>query len=380
MLIDPTNYAQARAARRHQHMPISERRGKVLITLMAILTLTGCGSAPPDGPGREVEIAQSALRPGWFGGYLDVTLFPGLPPQKLSSQGTVTTVISFISSHPTRPCEPAWGGFYDLDRASDKLDLDAKVDAFRAGGNDIAVSFGGQRGTDLAAACTDADALVRAYTSVISRYGVDTVDLDIEGTGASDHAAVKRRAAAIMRLQAERPPDDPLRVWLTLPVSREGLTPAAVISVETMLESGVDLAGVNIMTMNFGPLAPGETMLDAAVAAAEATHRTLAGMYATAGKPVGAAALWNRIGLTPMIGVNDIAGNVFTLKDAEGLNSFALERGIGRMSMWSLNRDTACNAAGQGQTSSSAASDCSGVDQEPGAFAKVLANAFTHPP
>jgi len=361
-------------------MPLSERRGKVLITLLAILTLTGCGSAPPDGPGREAEITQSTLRPGWFGGYLDITLFPVLPLQDLPLQGAVTTVLSFISSDPARPCEPAWGGFYDLDRASDKLDLDSQLDAFRAAGNDIAVSFGGQRGTELAAACTDGDALVRAYTSVISRYGLDTVDLDIEGAGAADHTAVERRAAAIVRLQAERPPDDPLRVWLTLPASREGLTPAAVISVETMLESGVDLAGVNIMTMNFGALAPGETMLDAAVAAAEATHRTLAAMYATAGRPIDAAALWNKIGLTPMIGVNDVEGNVFTLADAEGLNSFALERGIGRMSMWSLNRDAACNSAGQGQTYSSAASDCSGVDQEPGMFGEVLANAMTNPP
>jgi chitinase len=345
--------------------------------LMAVLTLTACGSTPPDGPGRDVEVTQNAIRPGWFGGYLDVTLFPGLPPQELPSQGRETTVLSFISSDPARPCEPAWGGFYDLDRASDKLDLDSRLEAFRTAGNDVAVSFGGQRGTELATACTDGDALVRAYTSVISRYGLDTVDLDIEGAGAADHAAMQRRATATARLQAERPPDHPLKVWLTLPVSREGLTPAAVISVETMLEAGVELAGVNIMTMNFGPLAPGETMLDTAVAAAEATHRKLAGMYAAAGRPLDAAALWNKIGLTPMIGVNDVEGNVFTLADAKGLNSFALERGIGRISMWSLNRDAACNSGSQGQTHSSVASDCSGVEQEPGVFAEVLSNALT---
>lgn len=361
-------------------MPTSERRGRYLIVLMAVLTLTGCGSTPPDGPGREVEVTQSAIRPGWFGGYLDVTLFPGLPPQELPSHGTVTTVLSFISSDPARPCEPAWGGSYSLDRASDKLDLDSQLVAFRKAGSDLAVSFGGQRGTELAAACTDGDALVRAYTSVISRYGLDTVDLDIEGVGAADPAAVKRRAAATARLQAERPRDEPLRVWLTLPVSREGLTPAAVVSVESMLESGVDLAGVNIMAMNFGPLAPGETMLHAAVAAAEATHRTLAGIYASAGRTLDAAALWNKIGLTPMIGVNDVKENVFTLADAAGLNSFAVERGIGRMSMWSLNRDAACTSAGQGQPHSSAASDCSGVEQEAGMFGEVLARALTHPP
>jgi chitinase len=342
--------------------------------------LAGCGSTPPDGPGRESEVTQSAFRPGWFGGYLDVTLFPGLRLQELPPQGSVTTVLSFVSSDPARPCEPAWGGFYDLDRASDKLNLDAQLDAFRAAGHDIAISFGGQRGTELAAACTDGDALLRAYTAVISRYRLDTMDLDIEGPGAGDKAAAQRRAAATARLQADRPPDEPLRVWLTLPVSKEGLTPAAVISVETMLESGVDLAGVNIMAMNFGPLAHGETMLDTAVAAAEATHRTLAGIYAKADKPLDAAALWNKIGLTPMIGINDVEANVFTLADAEGLNSFALEKRIGRLSMWSLNRDAACSSAGQGQAHSIVASDCSGVEQLPGKFAEVLANAFTNQP
>ena len=50
------------------------------------------------------------------------------------------------------------------------------------------------------------------------------------------------------------------------------------------------------------------------------------------------------------------------------------------MSMWSLNRDAACNSPGEGQTHSSVASDCSGIEQEPGIFAEVLSNALTRQP
>jgi chitinase len=364
-------------------MPGFQRHGWPLIVLMALAGLSGCSPGTPNGQGKEVETTKAnTVAAGWFGGYLDVTILPGLRLDESSPPGTVTTLLAFVTSDPARPCEPSWGGFYDLDRASEKLALDAQVTAFRKSGHDVAVSFGGQRGPELAAACTDPEALVRAYRTVITRYGVNTVDLDIEGPSASDRDAATRRAAAIARLQAERPPNSPLKVWLTLPVSGNGLTPAAVTSVETMLEAGVELTGINIMTMNFGHLAPGASMGDTAVGAAEATHRMLSTLYENANRPIDDASLWNRIGLTPMVGVNDVAGNVFTLDDAKELNSFALERGVGRMSMWSLNRDAACTTAAgeQGQTHSSVASDCSGIAQEAGMFAKVLGSALSHQP
>lgn len=358
-------------------MPSLTWLGRSLVVFAALLPLAACGPGQQDRNGPGVELNHAELNPRWFGGYLDVTLVPPLRLQDAPPQGPVTAVLSFITSNPDRPCEPSWGGSYDLEQAKGKLDLDAQVEAFRKAGNDVAVSFGGQLGTELAVACADSGALVDAYSAVIARYGLDTVDLDVEGNGAGDPSAAQRRASAMARLQSERPADNPLKVWLTLPVSANGLTPAAKVSVETMLEAGVELAGVNIMTMNYGPLKQGQSMLAASVSAAEGTHRTLKALYEQAGKPLDDAALWNRIGLTPMIGRNDVEGQVFTREDAEGLNAFALERGVGRMSMWSLNRDTGCDPGKQGQTSGAVSNNCSGLDQEPGMFGKVLGHAFT---
>jgi chitinase len=41
-----------------------------------------------------------------------------------------------------------------------------------------------------------------------------------------------------------------------------------------------------------------------------------------------------------MIGQNDIQGERFTVTDAQGLLSFASHAHLGRVSLWSLNRDT----------------------------------------
>ena len=73
------------------------------------------------------------------------------------------------------------------------------------------------------------------------------------------------------------------------------------------------------------------------------------------------------IGLTPMIGLNDTVPQVFTLDDAERLVTFAMEKGIRQISMWSLNRDKAC--AGNVATVSDT---CSGVAQDAFAFSTIF--------
>jgi chitinase len=357
-------------------MAVSRRWNRFFMIFAAVIAVAACNLPPPAASGRQTEVSPAEPDRRWFGGYLDVTQVPALRLADSPRHGTVTTVLSFINSAPAKPCEPSWGGYYDLQQAEDKLHLGAQVEGFRQGGNDVAVSFGGQLGMELAAACTDSDALVRAYGVVIAKYGLGVVDLDIEGKGLEDHTAAGRRAGAMARVQAGRPADAPLKVWLTLPASADGLTPGGEYAVQSMLEAGVELAGVNIMTMNFGPLVTGQTMLTAAINAAEGTHRALAAFYEKAGNPLEAAVLWKKIGLTPMIGVNDVRGQVFTLEHAEGLNRFASERSIGRMSMWSLNRDTGCDSSSDGQGTEAASPQCSGVKQEPGRFAKLLGTGY----
>src|SRR5690606_16514480 len=79
--------------------------------------------------------------------------------------------------------------------------------------------------------------------------------------------------------------------------------------------------------------------------------------------------LWSRLGATPMIGQNDVPGEVFTVEDAVEFAEFAADRGLGRVSFWSLNRDAPCSSAFPDVAVLSGV--CSGVEQEPLAFARA---------
>ena len=78
-----------------------------------------------------------------------------------------------------------------------------------------------------------------------------------------------------------------------------------------------------------------------------------------------------RIELTPMIGVNDVMTNVFTLDDAAALGGFVREAGLGGLHFWALDRDAPCP---RGATI--AVSTCSGVDAAPYAFTRAFARAL----
>lgn len=75
-----------------------------------------------------------------------------------------------------------------------------------------------------------------------------------------------------------------------------------------------------------------------------------------------------------MIGQNDVVDEIFTLNDAEAINTFAREQGVGRLSMWSANRDIPC---GENYVDVKVVSDaCSGVKASKGSYALALSNGF----
>ncbi|MEY9853833.1 chitinase [Leifsonia sp. EB41] len=312
----------------------------------------------------------------WFASYVDVTATPKYAFESLGATSTKDAVLSFIVSDLTKPCTPSWGGAYTMDEAHGSLDLDRRIARLQQQGGTVAVSFGGQRNEELAVGCTDPSALKNAYASVVDRYKIGTVDLDLEGDGLVNADASARRATAIHDLQQERrAAGKSLAVWLTLPVSPTGLTVDGTNAVSAMLKAKVDIAGVNLMTMDFGAAKEaGKSMAATSEAALTAAQRQLGVLYDRAGTHQSDPSLWAKIGATPMIGQNDDQGQVFGLADARTLNAWAISTGIGRMSMWSANRDKTC---GSNYVDTSAVSDaCSGVDQGKATFAGLLSKGF----
>ena len=330
---------------------------------------------------RHVQDSRAASDgDAWFAGYVDATVTPLHKFEQPESASTRDVVLSFIVADPADLCSPSWGAAYSLDSAAQDLDLDRRIARLRQQEGSVVVSFGGAINSELASVCTDPEGLLSAYRDVVERYDLRTIDLDIEADALTNVEGTTRRAVAIKALQDEREKaGKDLRVWLTLPVAPSGLTTDSKQIVSTMLEQKVELSGVNVMTMDYGESREqGQSMLEASTDALSATHKQLGQIYARAGKDVGPATLWRRMGATPMIGQNDVTGEVFTLADARKLSAFAQEKGLGRMSMWSLNRDRTC---GENYPDVKIVSNsCSGVEQGAESFAKLLRGAMTGRP
>lgn len=339
-----------------------------LLALILVVALLAVGVWWSWASWQDRQAAQE--RTPWTDGYVDVTATPTFAFEAAGEDGAAKNIaLAFIVSGGA--CEPTWGGAYTLDEAGTQLDLDRRLERLRDLGGSAMVSFGGQRNESLARVCTDHTELTQAYRAVIDRYRVLAIDMDVEGDMLADAEAIARQATAVAEVQGGRRSDGTgLDVWLTLPIAPTGLTPEGVNAVRTYLDAGVDLAGVNAMTMNFGTDSADDAMGETAIAALEALHGQLDALYREAELPLGSATLWSKISATPMLGQNDVRSEVFTLADAKRLNRFANEQGMVRLSMWSLNRDRSCaeNWPDHRQVSDS----CSGVRQGDASFAAEL--------
>src|SRR5262249_37879158 len=102
---------------------------------------------------------------------------------------------------------------------------------------------------------------------------------------------------------------------------------------------GVNIGGVNVMTMDYGDSAapnPSGKMGDYAIQAATSLFNQLKTAY---NNTLTDAQLWDKVGVTPMIGINDITSEVFDEQEARELLTWAQQKGITRISIWSINRD-----------------------------------------
>ncbi len=353
------------------------RRLSLWRVLLGILIVAGVGTGTAFALQQLHAPQAKAGRSPWFASYVDVTATPRFAFEQMGTTSNRDAVLSFVvSSNTSNPCTPTWGGVYTLDQANVSLDLDRRIARLQQQGGSVAVSFGGRINSELAQKCTDAGKLKEAYQSVIDRYNLDTIDLDLEGGGLTDQLAAARRASAIAGLQSmRREQGKSLAVWVTLPVAPQGLTEDGTNAIAQLLSHGVDLAGINVMTMDYGgSLESGQTMLTASESALAQTVRQLGILYKQQKTYLSSKSIWSKIGATPMIGQNDFEDETFTLEDATSFNQFAMAHGIGRMSMWSANRDIAC---GSNYVYVKVVSDsCSGVAQASQAFAAQLSKGF----
>lgn len=333
-----------------------------LAALLGCLALAalGCGGG---GSGHAAGAAHSARQVALpFAPYADVSL---AAPNDVAAvglhapRGTGVT-LAFITA-AGGSCSPAWGSLALRHEA-----VDAAIARLRGQGRRIRVSFGGRDGVELARACPDAPRLAAAYARVLDAYELTAVDFDLEGATLGDQRSVERRSAALALLERRAQlRGQALVVSMTLPVLPTGLEPDALRVLRSAVRHHVRMDIVNLLAMDYGAGAaprPDGQMGRLAIQALNSAHDQLARVL-----PGGAA--WSALGVTPMLGRNDVRGETLTLPEARQIGAFARRTRLGLVSMWSLARDRPCP---HGAASAVAQPACSGIAAPPYAFSHAL--------
>jgi hypothetical protein len=292
----------------------------------------GDGGGGPIGPPGATEYAPYFYTWGWGNAAYPFTSLMEL--KNASGLSAVTLAFVIASGSSCAVSNDGWSNIIETQMVAD-------IAAFRAAGGRLKVSFGGAVGTYLEVACATASALEATLAGFVERTGLADLDFDVEQWEAMTATVNTRRAQAFVALQAAHPE---VEISFTLPVMPTGLVDVGASDTVTLLrttaQAGVRVKHVNLMTMDYGNV-PG-TMGDLAVQAVQSTLAQLRGVYPAATD----AQLYALLGATPMIGQNDVAGEVFSLTDAQTLTTFARQHGLGLVSFWAINRDQPCNGGG----------------------------------
>jgi len=226
-------------------------------------------------------------------------------------------------------CNQVWGDTLPIGNDSY---TDPEIARAKAEGVSVIISSGGASGLPLAWTCTTQSSIDAGYQALIDDYGVSQLDFDVEGAAVADTAAAARQMQAMKDLKATNPD---FRFSVTLPVLTSGLTNDGVNILKAAKNAGVRIDVVNIMAMDYYA----GTGTEMGQGALDAARSTLAQMQS-----VDSGYGYANLGITPMIGKND-DGSTFTLADAQTVENFAAQNGVGRLSFWSVNRDQPCGGS-----------------------------------
>jgi hypothetical protein len=326
-----------------------------LVTLAALLPLgvsllTATSATAKPGPsvisnGPQAVAAASSVAPYVDMGESDESMLD----TAITSDGLRSYTAAFIIGEG---CTQEWG---DTEPVGNDPFIDPEIAKAKSEGASVIISSGGADGYSIPWTCTDQSTIDSALQSIITDYGTNQLDFDIEGAAVADTASATRLFTAEKDLKASNPG---LQFSVTLPVLPTGLDNYGVGIVQAAQNVGVQIDLVNIMAMDY--YQGNQEMGTAAINAAQATLSQL--------QSINSGYTYANVGITPMIGVND-DGSTFSLADAQSVSSWAGSNGIGRLSFWSLTRDQSCGgSAAQTVAKPASSPTCSGVSQGPLAF------------
>ena len=250
--------------------------------------------------------------------------------------------------------EPSWDGRIAIE---DNLYHD-QIDAIRARGGDVIMSFGGEAGKEMANVIDDPAQLEAAYQKVIDQYKFTWLDFDVEGNnldkGRQDS---ERRNTVLAELQKKNPG---LIISYTLPVDPDGLSEESQALLADAKAKGVKVHSANIMVMYFGKKFTGKGKSEGQLGIESANTA-----YAQIQKIDPAI----KIGLCPCLGRNGSTAEVFDLDDAKTIKDFADKTPwVCSLHYWSINDDAALPRRKKNATNSVVVPNA----PQPWAFARIF--------
>jgi len=226
--------------------------------------------------------------------------------------------------------------------------------------NDYIVSTGGQGGVFTCSSDAGMERFIARYMSP----RLVGFDFDIEAGQST--AQIEMLIERIRNAQRKYPK---LRYSFTVAThaasdgSNHSLNKTGETVLAALRRHGVRDFVLNLMVMDYGPAS-----LQACVVGAGRCDMGASAMQAARNVERKYKLPLSQIALTPMIGVNDVVENVFTLADAQ-LTSDAVQRlGMAGLHYWSLDRDKPCS-----QPTAGADGNCSTMpDAPPAAYHRMM--------
>lgn len=316
-------------------------RGGCAALLVALLA---CLPAPAAARASEQPIEMAA--PYEYMGWGD----PQPPASVIEATGVGDLTLAFVIDRGR--CNPEWDGTRPLLGGVDEH----AIEAIRAAGGEVDVSFGGWSGKKLGNSCASAAALAGAYEKVIDAYSLRAVDVDIEHTELSSKKVRRRVVEALALVRAAQPT---LEISITMPASEAGPEAKGLSLIADAAAVGLQPSTWTIMPFDFG--AARTDMGHASARAVEALAGDLAEAYG-----ISEADAYEHAGISTMNGHTDERAETVSLEDLQTMLLFARARHLARLTFWAVNRDRPCGG-GAGEE------ECSAIAQEPLAFTRAIA-------
>ena len=277
---------------------------------------------------------------------------PALTPV-MSASGAKAFTLAFIVADGG--CTPAWESDAGLDDVSSDTQVGPIINAVRAAGGDVVVSFGGYNGTKLGQVCGTPQATAAAEQAIINKYSLKALDFDLEEPEYENSTAINNELGAAQILQANNPG---LYESITLP----GTTSGTGYFGQQLLNNAKTL-GYTPNNYSIMPFDGGFSGASSQISALQSFNTILMNTFGWS-----SATAYAHEGISSMNGRTDSA-EYFYQSDFQTVLSFVENNHLARYTFWSLNRDRQCNPP---DNNGSLSGTCSSVPQSDWDFTKII--------